>query len=377
MTFDWSIYKGNLGWLPQSSIYLTRHGSHAYGTSLPTSDLDIRGIAIAPRPCYLGFLQEFEQAVQSDPDLQIFELRKFLRLACDANPNVLELLYTDPEDHLLVTPPMERLFENRALFLSRKAKHTFSGYATSQLKRINVHYRWLKHPPTAPPTRAEFGLPERTVIPADQLTAAQSSIQKELDSWSWKDIEGLDPASRQALKDQLERTLVKITGWNWTEHEDKLWKAAAGQLGYDTNFIQLLDIERQYTARLREWQQYQEWKRTRNPQRAALEEKFGYDTKHALHLVRLLRMGREILTEGKVLVRRPDAEELLQIRAGAWSYEELVAWAEAQDKDLGEVMKTSPLPNAPDRTRIDAICMELVESSFEKNHDPSERPTQR
>jgi uncharacterized protein len=285
MTFDWTIYKGDLDWLPVRTIYITRHGSHAYGTSLPGSDLDIRGVTIAPKACYLGFMQEFEQAVQREPDLQIFELRKFLRLACDANPNVLELLYTDPVDHLLVTPAMTRLFASRELFLSRKAKHTFSGYATSQLKRINIHYRWLKSPPTKPPSRAEFGLPERTVIPADQLMAAQAAIQKELDSWSWKDIEGLDPAARQALKDQLERTLVKATGWHWTEHEDKLWNAAGSQLGYDTNFIRLLDIERQYTTRLREWQQYQEWKKTRNPARAALEEKFGYDTKHALHLV--------------------------------------------------------------------------------------------
>jgi hypothetical protein len=36
-------YKGNLTWLPKSVIYLTRHGSHAYGTSLPESDVDIRG----------------------------------------------------------------------------------------------------------------------------------------------------------------------------------------------------------------------------------------------------------------------------------------------------------------------------------------------
>ena len=364
MTFDWTCYKGNLDWLPERTIYLTRHGSHAYGTSLPTSDLDIRGLAIAPKPYYLGFLQVFEQAEQKDPDLQIFELKKFLRLACDANPNVLELLYTEPEDHLLVRPLMERLLAHRDLFLSRKAKHTFSGYAISQLKRINVHHRWLKNPPKAPPTRAEFGLPERTIIPADQLAAAQSAIQKELDSMSWKDFDGLDDATRQELKNQFEARLLKSTGWEWTDLEAKYWNAAVRNLGYDTNFIHLLDLERQYTAKLREWQSYQDWKRTRNPARAALEEKYGYDTKHGMHLVRLLRMCREILVEGKVYVRRPDAEDLLRIRAGAWSYEEIVAWAEAQDQELYEVMKTSPLPQSPDRKRLDALCGELIEDSF-------------
>src|ERR1039458_5020213 len=34
--------------------------------------------------------------------------------------------------------------------------------------------------------------------------------------------------------------------------------------------------------------QYNGWKAQRNPKRAELEAKFGYDTKHAMHLVRLM-----------------------------------------------------------------------------------------
>jgi len=45
-----------------------------------------------------------------------------------------------------------------------------------------------------------------------------------------------------------------------------------------------------------------------------LEAKFGFDTKHAMHLIRLLRMAREILETGVVHVKRPDAEELSAIR---------------------------------------------------------------
>jgi len=40
--FDWSQYNGNLKWLPEMTIFLCNHGSHAYGTSLPTSDHDYR-----------------------------------------------------------------------------------------------------------------------------------------------------------------------------------------------------------------------------------------------------------------------------------------------------------------------------------------------
>lgn len=275
--FDWGQYTGNLKWLPERALYLTRHGSWSYGTSLPTSDMDIRGIAVAPIHYYLGISEVFEQAVQSQPvDLTIFDIRKFMHLAADANPNALEIIFTDPSDHLLVHPLMEKLFEARQAFISQKAKHTFSGYSRAQMKRINAHYRWLKNPMTAPPTRAEFDLPERTVIPADQLAAAQAAIQKQIDQWSWHEMEHLDPALRQAMQDEFSRRLLEITQWGEDQVDEKVWTAASRAVGFDTNFIHLLYLERRYTGRLREWQNYQTWVKTRNPARAELEAKFGY-----------------------------------------------------------------------------------------------------
>ena len=365
--FDWTFYTGNLTWLPKRAFYVTRHGSHAYGTNLPTSDMDLRGIFIAPKEYYLGFQNVIEQVEQKEPDFVAFELRKFMRLAADANPNVLELLYTDESDHLVTSPAFQILQERRDLFLSRKAKHTFAGYAASQLKRINTHYRWLKNPPQAPPTRAVFGLPERTVIPADQLAAAYAAIQKQLDEWSWHELESVDPSIRQALKDEFARRLAEITSWSWKDVEANTWLAAARQVGFDTNFIELLDHERRYTGKLREWQHYNDWKRNRNPDRAILEEKYGFDTKHGMHLVRLLRMCREILTLGQVVVRRPDAQDLLAIRSGEWSYEKLVTWAEEEDRALEELAKTSKLPKTPDRAKLDELCVNLVQWSFSQN----------
>lgn len=73
------------------------------------------------------------------------------------------------------------------------------------------------------------------------------------------------------------------------------------------------------------------------------------NTKHAMHLVRLLRMGVEALTEGKLYVRRPDAAELLTIRNGAWSYEQVVEYAEMMDKKVREELyTTTKLPKKPD-----------------------------
>lgn len=349
-------YNGNLKWLRERTILLTVHGLKAYGTDLPTSDTDLKGVAVPPREYFHGFVNRFEQSESHDPDLVVYDLRKFMALAADCNPNIIEVLWTDESCHRVMTPTGRRLVDARALFLSKKARHTFAGYAHAQLTRIRGHHRWLKSPPKTPPTRADFGLPERTVIPSDQLAAAQSAIAKRLDQWNAHFLDGLDAAARIEVVAKMSELLAEI-GVNG----DNQWQAAARGVGHDANFIRLLDIERQYECRKKEWDQYQNWKRTRNEARAGLEAQFGYDTKHGMHLVRLMRMCREILTTGEVVVKRPDRDELLAIRAGAWPYERLVEWAEAEDSAMGALYETSPLPHTPDRAKLDALCADIVE----------------
>lgn len=276
MSFDWSVYTGNLEWLLTNTLFLTKHGSHAYGTSLPTSDLDLRGICIPPRQYYFGF-GSFEQACQTEPDLTVFELRKFMRLAADCNPNAIEILFTDPSDHLVVSPQLKILLEHRDDFLSTKALHTFSGYAASQLHRINLHYKWLKDPPKAPPTRSEFGLTDPPEIPKNQMEAAMAQIKKKLSHWNWHELDNLDDAQRICVQDEFTRILAEITQWGWQEKEDQLWRSAANSLGFETNFLQVLDCERRYNAKLNNWKNYQTWLKSRNPARAELEAKSGYD----------------------------------------------------------------------------------------------------
>jgi predicted nucleotidyltransferase len=251
----------------------------------------------------------------------------------------------------------EYVIENRDLFLSRKAKHTFTGYAISQLKRIQRHYEWLHHPPTKEPVRTDFGLPERTLIPADQRAAVEANVKAQLAEWDGLlDWDGLDVASTIAIRGKMSQYLEDITLGN----DDKMWVAAARTIGVPENFIRLTEMERAYNNARRVWNQYQEWKLKRNPTRAALEAKSGYDTKHGMHLVRLMRMGYEILSEGKVIVKRPDAEELLSIRNGAWSYETIVTYAKDMEAKIDAAEKTSPLPRAPDRGTLDNICIECV-----------------
>lgn len=350
-------HKENIPWLEERTILMVVCGSHAYGTDRPDSDLDYKGVCVPPSQYREGFLHRFEQSEYTTPiDCVIFDIRKFFKLAADCNPNIIETLWTDSDHICWATTEGAILVANRNYFLSRKATHTFRGYAMSQLKRIKTHRKWLLDPPKGRPQRVDFDLPEKTMIPKDQLAAAEASVRKMVDSWEI-DYGDLAKSSIIYIQEQMEKYLTSMT-----IGLDEKYEAAGKLLGYDTNFLEYLDRERRYGAALRNWKSYAEWHKNRNPARAAMEAKFGYDGKHALHLVRLLRMCREILTDGMVLVRRPDAEELKQFLVGHWSYEKLMDWAEAQDKELLELEKKSPLRKSPDRKVLDAICTSIVRS---------------
>lgn len=107
------------------------------------------------------------------------------------------------------------------------------------------------------------------------------------------------------------------------------------------------------------WRNYHAWLRDRNPARAELEARYGYDTKHALHLLRLLRMGEEILRAGVVRVLRPDAEWLRAVRNGALTYDQVLAYAAEHKARLAATLADSPLPEEPDEQAADRLLIEL------------------
>jgi predicted nucleotidyltransferase len=384
------------------------HGSHAYGMATESSDIDVKGIAIPPKKYFTGFCKRFEQFDGRYPigdelnsklekcvnrnvppdekiDSTIYDIRKFFKLSADCNPNIIEVLYSDPSEFLIFNHNfMDDIMSNRELFLSKNVKYRFCGYAFAQLKRIKTHRSWLLSPPKRKPERKHFGLPDHSLIPRDHLEAAEGLIKKRVESWILIPYE----IPKSALSHVRESTIAALKDmWSglasgcYTKKDGKFipveipideldnWdinsvsKAAGRTLGYSTNFLILLENERKYRSALRYYRQYQEWKSNRNPIRAEMEFKYGYDCKHGSHLVRLLRMAREILVDGKVLVKRPDAEELLAIRNGEWSFDKLIEWATIQQEELDEIYKSgvSPLPKTPNYEKIDELCIKLVD----------------
>ena len=194
----------------------------------------------------------------------MFALAKFVWLALQANPNIIETLYTDPQHVLFVNRYGERLVAARDNFLS-------GGWANgSAVMRLTNCAGWSVttdgwvNPPDHQPTEEEFG-----------------------------------------------------------------GQVVGGRYRFPHS-----DAERAYRAAMGHWNDYVDWRRYRNPARAESEARYGYDTKHAMHLFRLLRMGEEILRDGIVRVLRPDAEWLLSVRDGALSYEQVIQMAAEHEARL-------------------------------------------
>lgn len=283
-------------------------GSHLYGTATEISDIDKRGVCVPPRNVVMGFANRFEQKNYTGEDTTVYSLMRFIELASDCNPNIIELLFAPKEAAVVWTDLWEELVKHRQKFVSANAYHRFSGYAFAQLKKIKSHKGWLLNPPSHKPSREEFGLTDSSLGLRELSTGVDAYV-------------------------------------------------------VDPQVVKVIQQEKNYKAALTRWNQYEEWKKNRNAKRAELEAKHGFDSKHGSHLVRLLRMGKEILTTGKVHVKRPDATELLAIKNGKWTFEQLMEYVEPLMKELDDIYENKKyvIPYSVNKQELSDLAVELHE----------------
>lgn len=115
---------------------LTFGGSKAYGTDLPTSDTDVRGVALNPSKQMFNLEPDFEQVVETNTDTTIYSLNKIVKLLLSCNPNTIEMFGCRDEDYLYVNDIGRLLLSNCENFLSVRAIDSFGGYARSQFNRL-------------------------------------------------------------------------------------------------------------------------------------------------------------------------------------------------------------------------------------------------
>ncbi len=350
------------------AILLTKVGSHSYGINTTGSDVDYKGIFVATQEYYLGLknIEQKDRGWEEDSDrfpvlngvkdLVFYEIRKYLKLAKDANPNILELLFESDEFYQYIHPVGQKLIDNRQLFLSKKIKYTYSGYAYAQIRKIKSHRKWLLNPPCKKPTAEDYGLTDKTAL--------DKSEEKAFITFLWMLIKDrIEYMEEQKELYDLIGDRIDFKGViNNNQLPQEFYPYIQNLTKGSDRYMDILRRTQEYRKDLHYWKSYQSWLSNRNQSRAELEAKCGYDSKHAAHCIRLVRMGNEILTTGKVNVDRRgiDAEELLNIRLGNVDYETVLTKAERLFAELDRSYELSTLPHKPDFERINQLTMELV-----------------
>lgn len=245
-------------------------GSQAYGTSLPTSDTDTRGIFVAPAICIrTPFFKVREVEDKEKEDTKFYELTNFMKLLVDQNPNILEILWVNERDVLISTPTYEYLRANRSNLLSSKLAHTFSGYAHSQLLRIKGHHKWINNPQPKDQPRLEnfmsvlYNL--TSIKKYNKEVPLQGFFSKQLGGHFFALYSDNGLGSKWLDKNG-----------NPNPKPNEFFEKSVSSNLTNPALIVKVNIE-QFTAANENWKNYWTWKENRNEQRSKLEEEFGYD----------------------------------------------------------------------------------------------------
>lgn len=339
-------------------IFKSIAGSHLYGTNTPESDEDIRGIFIPSKEYFYGFLNNTKHYRSNIEDIEYHEIRQFLKLILDNNPSSLELLFIPENKWIISSKEWEEIISNRKYFISKKCKFTFSGYAFSQLHRIKRHRSWLLNPPTKKPERKDYGLLEtKSTLSKDQIGAFNELVAIYLG-----EIRESHSLRTQLL--EMEETINYKTIMQQIKGLDT--NTLKSIIPISDNFLEALQKEKAYMQAKKYWDSYQSWKKNRNKKRAYLEEKFGYDSKHASHLLRLMYEGEELLSTGNLTFPRPEVDFLKSVLNGALTYEQLLELVRGLDEKFEKLYNESSLPHSPNKVKIDNLCIKLIET-FLKN----------
>jgi predicted nucleotidyltransferase len=97
--------------------------------------------------------------------------------------------------------------------------------------------------------------------------------------------------------------------------------------------------------------------------RKETRDKYGFDTKYAVHLVRLLYECEQILTEGDIDLQR-HKEHLKAIRRGEVKEVDIREWAASKEKALEKMYEESKLPWGPPEEEIKDLLLKALEHHY-------------
>lgn len=363
-------------------------GSQAYGTATPTSDIDKKFVYILPEDYILG--TKYTPQIEVNKDYVGYEVKRFLELIASNNPTLLEMLHS-PEDCIIHKDPVfDHILKHKDDVITNICADSFGGYARQQIKKakgLDKKQNWEKER-VSRKEPVDFcsvisgykSFPLMKFIEEnglDQKFCGVANIPHARDMYAlFYDQKAHNCFSDLVSEEEKEflKKYLKSKGETVGLGYKGLYKVGEGKNKGESNALRLSSIPKGeehmaifaynkdgYTAHCDDYNEYQKWLEARNTQRWVETETHGQkiDGKNMMHCTRLIRMAVEI-AEGKgLIVRRPDAQELLKIRRGELSLEELIESADEQIDRMDQLFEDSNLPDSIDRNFIHELLVKV------------------
>lgn len=290
-------------------------GSNLYGTATPASDRDYLGVFVPSEEYILGNKRCEQVELRTNPsssgkrntkddvDTVVYSLPKYLHLLAQNNPNILETLFVPKKNLPVHTMLGDRILNLAPVFVSKKVKHTFLGYAFAQKK---------------------------------SLTHKRERFQAIGDALSYLDT--LDTRGTEVLPEPLNLTSTLREDGTWGMYEK-------GQPVYLVRSL----LEQELLA---------------YGYRVDSIKKYGFDTKFASHLIRLLDEGLQLLAEGTLTFPLPNNNLVRDIKLGKYTLDQVLQIAEDKEKLVEQAYLMSTLPSTPDLEVVNKIQVELIKEAW-------------
>ena len=359
-------------------LFIAIRGSQAYGTQLPTSDIDYAGVYIQSQTDILG--NRYKEQINDDKnDTVFYEIKRFLELVASNNPTILELMNT-PEDCIIYKHPLyDLILEKKNEFITKVCAKSFGGYGIQQIKKAkgqDKKQNWEKEKVTRKDLldfvyviQNEKSIPWRewnstrgfeekfigiTNVPnARDLYAAYFDYDAHL--LFSEDIPELFQADLRRKRKEEDKSM----GFGYKG----LVKTGEGANSAESNQLRLSSIPKGeepicvvtynkdgYTQHCNDYKSYQTWLEQRNESRWVDVKSHGQkiDGKNMLHCKRLMEMAKEIAKGEGIIVRRPNAKDLIAIRKGEVDLQTLIDSVEKEIIEVDKLFDNSELPDSID-----------------------------
>lgn len=317
--------------LGNNIILLTLGGSHAYGTNIETSDLDIRGVALN-KPSELLGLSHFENFLNKETDTTIYSFNEMIKLLLNVNPNIIEMLGCNDEHYLYLSNEGRQLRENVDLFLTQKAVNSFGGYANQQLRRLQNALARDNYPQSEKEQHIMNSI-------INQMHTFETRYQPEF---------GMKLYLDDSIKEDFDKEIFIDINLKHYPLRD-----------YHGIYSEMHNVVKDY-GKLNH----------RNKKKDDL-----HLNKHSMHLVRLYLMATEILSGEGIHTNRVgrDLELLMQIRNGYFQNEdssyrqEFFEMVNELETKMNYAVINSPLPKSPNMNKVEEFVMDINRGVILKN----------